>query len=83
MSAKGMLRESDSASGGGSQSDPGQLSKDVEITIVVKAFRGDPLPVHEKTIQIKGEEGQEEKEGDKEADEEDAPPPSLEELECT
>ena len=67
----------------GSRPPSRQMSQEVEITILIKAFRGDPLPTLDRipsSPSSKGEgEGEEE---ELEEQEEPTPPPSLEELEC-
>ena len=69
--------------------DPTAMQRDVEVTILIKAFRGDPLPEVEKTLNKagdgeggEGEEGGEGGEGAEGGEGEDPPPPppTLEEM---
>jgi hypothetical protein len=56
-----------------------QMGREVEITIVITAFRGDPMPTMDRIPSSGGEEGEEDADQEKE---EPVPPPALEELEC-
>jgi hypothetical protein len=62
-----------------------QMGREVEITIVIKAFRGDPMPTMDRIPSSGGTDGGGGEEGEEDADqekEEPVPPPTLEELEC-
>jgi hypothetical protein len=72
----------------GSRPPSRQMSQQVEISILITAFRGDPLPNLERTPSSDrsdkaDDDGGAEEEGKQEEEtEEQTPPPSLEELEC-
>lgn len=69
--------------------DPGAMERDVQITILLKAFRGDALPEVDKTLKTarlgdgeegEGEEGGGDGEGGGEGEEPPPLPPTLEEM---